>query len=154
MSFTSAYAQKRAPGAASFSQAWDAARARGVGLVRDKLMDHSLNGIPDPVFFAGKQVGERRRYNHRSMMWIVEHGEKAGGRAENDEERDRNEAVAEKWIANLRAAISYKQFDERMRIRHDPAKRAAYELLRGAVDWDNLEAVMAAEKGGPPPQIL
>lgn len=136
MSWTSAHALKRAPGAESFAAAWNAARALGVGLIREKLMDHSLNGIPDPVFFRGEQVGERRRFNHRSMMWLIEHGERAQGRAESDEERDRNEALAAKWVTDLLAALEQAEAQQWAQIGDDPDKRAAYELLNGPVDWD------------------
>ncbi|CAM3105185.1 hypothetical protein SPAN111604_03755 [Sphingomonas antarctica] len=77
MSQRSLYDLRRMAGAESFTAAWDAALVRGTRAIREKLIDHSLNGIPEPVYHAGKCVGERRRFNHRSMMWIVERGDKA-----------------------------------------------------------------------------
>jgi hypothetical protein len=77
MSQRSLYNLRRMDGAESFRAAWDAALVRGTDAIRAKLIDHSLNGIPEPVYYAGAQVGERRRFNHRSMMWMVERGDRA-----------------------------------------------------------------------------
>jgi hypothetical protein len=148
------YRLRHRTGAESFRAAWDAAVERGTQQVRDILIDHSLNGVPESVWWAGKEVGERRKFNHNTMRWIVERGERGRGRTESDEDRDRNEALAQKWVDDMLRLINSEANDERMRIRHDPQKRAAYELLRGPVDWDNLEAVIAAEAGAPPPPIL
>ena len=147
------YGLRHRPGAESFRAAWDAAVERGTSQVRDILIDHSVNGVPESVWWAGKEVGERRKFNHNTMRWIVERGERGRGQAESDAEREANEALAKKWVDDMLRLLDDDQYDERMRIRHDPAKRAAYDLLRGPVDWDNLEAVIGTETGGAPPPI-
>jgi hypothetical protein len=87
MSYSSAYQLRKARGATSFIKAWDAAISTGVSHIYDTLLDHSLNGVPEPVFYAGKEVGERRRFNHKTMTWMIDnrrqgwHAKGAGGRA-------------------------------------------------------------------------
>lgn len=137
---TGVYGLRHRKGAESFRAAWDAAVERGTSQVRDILTDHSINGVPESVWWAGKQVGERRKFNHNTMRWILERGERGRGKAESEAERDRNEALAKKWIADLRAEVERAEAAKWARIGDDPAKRAAYELLNGPVDW---EAVMA-----------
>jgi hypothetical protein len=136
LQFSGIYRLRHRTGAESFRAAWDAAVERGTSQVRDMLVDHSINGVPETVWWAGKKVGERRKFNHNTMRWIVERGERGRGKAESDEERDRIEALADKWIADLRAAVTRAKRDRLARIEGDPAKRAAYELLNGPVDWE------------------
>ena len=134
------YRLRHRTGADSFRAAWDAAVERGTSQVRDILIDHSVNGVPESVWWAGKKVGERRKFNHNTMRWILERGERGRGKAESEEERDRNEAVARKWVDDFRATVERFEREQWEQIGDDPAKRAAYELLNGPVDWD---AVMA-----------
>ncbi len=129
------------PGAESFNAAWDAAVATGSERVRDRLVDHALNGIPEDVYYAGKVVGERRRFNHRSMMWIIENGNK---RAATQGAGLLSAAV----VDEARATIA-KRVDgiKRRRLRAyagDPAKRAAYEVLYGVVEWSAYEVRTSA----------
>ena len=134
------YRLRHRKGADSFRAAWDAAVERGTSQVRDILTDHSINGVPEAVWWAGKKVGERRKFNHHTMRWILERGERGRGAAESEAERDRNEALAKRWIDDFRAMVERFEAAAWARIGDDPAKRAAYELLNGPVDWD---AVMA-----------
>ena len=127
-------------GAESFRAAWDAAVERGTSQVRDILIDHSINGVPESVWWAGKPVGERRKFNHNTMRWILERGGRGRGKAESEAERDENEALAAKWVDKFLRELDRAETDDRLKVRDDPAKRAAYELLNGPVDWD---AVMA-----------
>lgn len=123
------------PGAESFDAAWDAAVATGSERVRNRLVDHALNGIPEDVYYAGKVVGERRRFNHRSMMWIVETGDKQRARKDGQ----LSKAVVDEARATIEKRV---QAIRRARLRcyaQDPAKRAAYEVLHGAVDWTVYE---------------
>lgn len=119
MSFASAYHLRKAPLAESFVTAWDGAVQTGVSQVYDILIDHSVNGMPEPVYHAGLEVGERRRYDHRTMRWIVERGGSGAGALEeiNDQrEREAQDRIA--WLktadefeaaGNLEAAESYRE---------------------------------------------
>jgi hypothetical protein len=68
------YRLRKLPGAESFRAAWDAAVLRGTAAISAVLIDHSINGVPEAVFYRGKQVGVRRRFNHRTMIWVMERG--------------------------------------------------------------------------------
>ena len=67
------YQLRKAAGAESFAAAWDRAVDQGARRVLDTLMDHAIHGTPEQIIQNGDTVLERRRYNHRAMMWIVAH---------------------------------------------------------------------------------
>ncbi|HEX8554702.1 MAG TPA: hypothetical protein VF695_08345 [Sphingomonas sp.] len=73
MSSEGAYALRRQPGAESFRAAWEAALAVGVQTLTDVAIDRALSGVPVPVFYQGEQVGERRSFNDRLLMFILKH---------------------------------------------------------------------------------
>ena len=70
---TGAYHLRRQPGAEGFRAAWEAALASGVQRLADIAIDRAIEGTPVPVFYHGEQVGERRRYNDRLLMFIMKH---------------------------------------------------------------------------------
>ncbi|WBH16634.1 hypothetical protein [Sphingomonas radiodurans] len=70
---TGAYHLRRQPGADGFRAAWEAALASGVQRLADIAIDRAIEGTPVPVFYHGEQVGERRRYNDRLLMFIMKH---------------------------------------------------------------------------------
>jgi hypothetical protein len=65
------YGLRRREGSESFAAAWEAAIEIGARRVLDTLMEHAIHGTPETIFQDGEVVAERRKYNHRSMMWIV-----------------------------------------------------------------------------------
>jgi hypothetical protein len=65
------YTLRRAEGAESFAAAWEAAIEIGARRVLDTLMEHAIHGTPETIIQDGEVVAERRKYNHRAMMWIV-----------------------------------------------------------------------------------
>ncbi|RDV06935.1 hypothetical protein DXH95_05950 [Sphingorhabdus pulchriflava] len=69
---TALYSLKRAEGAESFAAAWDTAIEMGARRVLDTLMDHAIHGTPEKLLKDGKVILERRKFNTRSMMWIVQ----------------------------------------------------------------------------------
>ena len=73
MSTEGAYHLRRQPGAEGFRAAWAAALDLGVHRLADIAMDRARDGVPVPVFHKGEQVGERRRYNDRLLMFILRH---------------------------------------------------------------------------------
>lgn len=73
MSQCGVYKLRNAPGGESFARAWDAAVALGAARSRDVLFDQAIHGIPE-VVVLGKDVRiERRRFNHRTMIWALQH---------------------------------------------------------------------------------
>ena len=50
-------------GVPTFAQAWDAAIEMGRDHAAELAIDRAINGQSTPVFFRGRQVGERRIYN-------------------------------------------------------------------------------------------
>ncbi|MDF2495304.1 hypothetical protein [Sphingomonas sp.] len=68
-----AYHMRRQPGADSFRAAWEAALASGVQRLTDIAMERAVEGVPIPVFHKGEQVGERRWYNDRLLMFMLKH---------------------------------------------------------------------------------
>lgn len=64
---------RRQPGAEGFAAAWTAALDHGVQHLADLAIDRAMQGVPVPVFWKGEQVGERRRYNDRLLMFILKH---------------------------------------------------------------------------------
>ncbi len=68
-----AYHMRRQPGAHSFRAAWEAALASGVQRLTDIAMERAVEGVPIPVFHKGEQVGERRWYNDRLLMFLLKH---------------------------------------------------------------------------------
>ncbi len=60
----SAYALlKRAGADSSFAAAWALAQREGRSRALDTAIARTFDGIATPIFYRGKQVGERRRYN-------------------------------------------------------------------------------------------
>lgn len=69
----SAYQLRARAGSAEFCAAWDAALDQGVNRMDDASVDRATNGVPVPIFYKGKQVGERRVFNERLTMWHLQH---------------------------------------------------------------------------------
>jgi hypothetical protein len=65
------YGLRRREGSESFAAAWEAAIEIGARRVLDTLMEHAIHGTPETIIQDGEVVAERRKYNHRAMMWIV-----------------------------------------------------------------------------------
>lgn len=81
ISSSALYQLRRGPGAESFAAAWEVAVDIGARRVLDVLIEHAIHGTPETLSKGGEMILERRRYNHRAMMWIVAHRfpEKFGG---------------------------------------------------------------------------
>ncbi len=71
MGAASAYRLRSAPGAESFAAAWDMALRAGQASLADIAMDRAVNGVAVPVFYKGEQVGERRWYDNRLLMFML-----------------------------------------------------------------------------------
>jgi hypothetical protein len=73
MSQVGAYYLRRQPGADSFRAAWEAALDHGVQRLADIAIDRAIEGVAVPVYWRGEQVGEKRWYNDRLLMFILKH---------------------------------------------------------------------------------
>ena len=71
MSVGSAYALRRRPEAQSFREAWDVALDYGVGRLADAALGRAINGVAQPVFYKGEQVGERRKYDEKLTQFLL-----------------------------------------------------------------------------------
>ena len=46
--------------------------AQGVRLLADTALARALDGVEEPVFWKGEQIGTKRRYNDRLLMFLLE----------------------------------------------------------------------------------
>ncbi|MBC2778150.1 hypothetical protein [Parasphingopyxis marina] len=83
----SAYRLRDRDDAASFRRAWDAALAMGQGMALDCAIERATDGVPEPVFYRGKQIGVRRRYDNsllRAALSTMDRMAARHGRAKHD----------------------------------------------------------------------
>lgn len=152
MSQTHVYKLRTMPGGESFARAWDEAVAIGARRVRDVLIDQAIHGIPERTLLDRDTVVERRRFNHRTMIWVLQHhlpDEFPGGSTthrrgwKGTRDGEAHPSVEEVRAEMVREVEALRR--PRMRaIAADPEKRAAYELLNGPQDWAALERGGAA----------
>jgi hypothetical protein len=72
MSATSAYRLRARKDGALFRAAWDAALAHAVHSLEGAALDLALNGTVNPVFYQGKQVGERTTHHPALIARLLE----------------------------------------------------------------------------------
>jgi hypothetical protein len=65
------YKLRAHPEGESFRKAWETALDLGIARIEDVAMDRALYGTEDPVFWQGEQVGTRRVYNDRLLMFLL-----------------------------------------------------------------------------------
>jgi len=76
MSPKSAYALlKRAGPDSGFARAWTGALGEGRAGGVDTAIDRAINGVATPVFYGGRRIGERRRYNDRLLIALLSHAQ-------------------------------------------------------------------------------
>lgn len=68
MSTRSAYALRKRPGAESFVEAWDTAVGMGLRMAHSIAIDRAIHGVRKPIYYQGRQVGERTVYNDRLLI--------------------------------------------------------------------------------------
>ncbi len=71
MSAKSAYRLRARGDAASFADAWDEALEVAIDRVEARALDRATNGTRDPVFFGGRQIGSRMRYDDRLALAVL-----------------------------------------------------------------------------------
>ena len=157
MSHTHVYKLRHMPGGESFARAWDEAVTIAATRVRDVLIDQAIHGVPERVLIGKDTVVERRRFNHRTMIWVLQHhmpdlypgGSTTHRRSWEERRAQEQEDASERQAEELRARIQRKldlvQWRELKDIAGDPAKRAAHELLYGPRDWTALKRPGSAE---------
>lgn len=150
MSSEGAYYLRRQPGADEFRAAWAAALDHGVQRLTDIAIDRATEGVAIPIFHNGVQVGERRWFNDRLLMFILKHhmpsrygSDLPGGtrhaatlsREQEEEERKRSIAAHDKVADAIRHRIDTLRGHLLAELAVDPARRAAWELIVGPTDW-------------------
>lgn len=151
MSPEGAYYLRRQPGADEFRAAWAAALDHGVQRLTDIAIDRAMHGVPVPVFWRGEQVGEKRWFNDRLLMFVLKHhmphvynppqlrtGTKHVGTLRREWEQERaQEAQARggRSVASIWRKVDAIRAHLLAELADDPAKRAAWELLVGPTDW-------------------
>jgi hypothetical protein len=71
MSAKSAYALRKRPGAESFAAAWDEAVGIGRFMAEMTAIDRAFDGEVRPVFYKGRQVGERVIHDNRLLIAVL-----------------------------------------------------------------------------------
>lgn len=74
---SAAYALRKRNGAESFRSAWDAALDQAIERLSDDAYSRAIHGVATPVFYKGKQIGERRRYDERLTMFLLRYRDPA-----------------------------------------------------------------------------
>lgn len=161
------YHLRNSPGADSFAQAWERAVERGARRVRDVLVEQAIEGIPERIYKDGELVAERRVFNTRAQMWIAAHympdkfGVSGGlmhvasspialKRLKEEwrkewyaEQEAKNRAKSARTTLSLNTRFNAIRSHFKRSIAHDPALRAAWELLTGPTDWSDFDKVPA-----------
>lgn len=141
MSHCGVYKLRNAPGAASFARAWDEAVSLGAARIRDVLFDQAIHGIPETVIIGKKTRIERRRFNHRTMIWALQHhmpDQYPGGStlAARPKPWETELPSIEQVQEEIRERLAALNRPHMAAIARDPAKRAAYDLLNPDHDYD------------------
>jgi hypothetical protein len=72
MSKQAAYALRARSDAISFRTAWDAALDYATRRLADAVLSRAIDGVAVPVFYQGEQIGERRTYDNRLAMFLLQ----------------------------------------------------------------------------------
>ncbi len=140
MSNVGAYLLRKGAGAGSFARAWDEALAVGVERLADIAYERAVYGVPVPVFHKGEQVGEKRWYNDRLLMWVMRHADRA-----RFDDAPQGNRVPPHVRKALRAEWEREQAEEQAR-RHEQAGDSARAWLA-----DTLERMKARMTEPPRP---
>ena len=111
MGRASVYNLRSKPGAESFSAAWDAAQQVGFEKLQDMAMDRAINGELIPYFYKGEMVGERRRFDNRLLIFMMQqtltrrYGVLANEARQNDDALHEMEEIKAKWEKQMRADL-------------------------------------------------
>ena len=65
------YAHRNRADVPAFREAWDVAMSCAINILGDIAFDRAVEGVEEPVFWKGEQVGTRRRYNDSLLMTLL-----------------------------------------------------------------------------------
>ncbi len=71
MSRDSAYKLRARLVGTPFDLAWEAALENGIRQVAHEAIDRAINGVMQPVFWKGEQIGEKRVFNENLTKFIL-----------------------------------------------------------------------------------
>lgn len=152
MAAEGAYQLRLHPKGESFRKAWEAALDFGVQRLEDIALERAMNGVLEPVFGRDGQIGERRRYNDRLLMFLLRH-RLAYRYAPNKDELltpQREAELRAQWREEMdrpsdgsRAleAIKQKLLQMKERGAGQEGCGRAEEEGEGAIDWEEEEEV-------------
>lgn len=151
MSPEGAYTLRRQPGAESFAAAWAAAIDFGVQRLADIALERAIDGTPVPVFWKGEQVGERRRYNDRLLMFMLRNrmphsypdgrapaALPAPGQTSGDDARP---TISEADLARIKA-----EWERDFRAAQEAALPSVDDVIRRNLDFYRLHFLKACER--------
>ena len=120
----------------SFAAAWDRALVLAPATLEQAAFERAVEGIEEPVFHAGKQVGTRRRYSDSLMRELL-------ATRERKERLAREEAAAKVKMVpapsrtpeEALASLIKKLETAERRVEDDRAEEAAEEAAEAWRDW-------------------
>jgi hypothetical protein len=141
MSNVGAYLLRKGAGAEAFAAAWDDALAVGVERLADIAYERAVYGVPVPVFHKGEQVGEKRWYNDRLLMWVMRHGDRE--RYDDSPKGNRvpphiRKALREEWEREAREKAARENDGESAREWLSSKLEEMHQRLRAAGDCRHL----------------
>ncbi len=78
MSRDSAYKLRARLMGTPFDLAWEAALENGMRQVAHEALDRAINGVMQPVFWKGEQIGEKRVFNENLTKFILTNPSRIG----------------------------------------------------------------------------
>lgn len=78
MSRDSAYKLRARLAGTPFDLAWEGALENGIRQVAHEAIDRAINGVVQPVYYKGEQVGERRVFNENLTRLILDNPSRFG----------------------------------------------------------------------------
>lgn len=147
MTAVGAYHLRRQPGAEGFTQAWADALALGVERLTDVMMERAIHGVAIPIYHRDAQVGERRWYNDRLLMFALRHhdpdryGRNSGGVAN----------VPPHVRRALRAEWEAERVEQERRNREDPEAIRARIMRKLAAVHAEMERERRQRDDAPEP---
>jgi hypothetical protein len=71
VSRTALYRLRNSAEGAAFRGRWAEALREAVAVLADAAFDRALNGVSEPVWYKGEQIGERVRHDNRLLMFLL-----------------------------------------------------------------------------------
>lgn len=71
ISRTALYRLRNSPEGAEFRARWGEALREAMAMLADTALDRAVNGVSEPVWYKGEQIGERVRHDNRLLMFLL-----------------------------------------------------------------------------------